>query len=170
MIFELIVEELTRRGHQLTVVSFYPLKTSDKNRRGVSLVGLAPLSLEVVDLKTYDNINGIPGLNYFSQFVTISRLANEGIKLCEKLLEADVFEKFVKAEGDYDVILLEHFNSDCMLGIVHNYGLPSVETITCTMMPCPAAWTGGDDNPATYPSTLLPFTSKMTYRTNYKFL
>lgn len=115
----------------------------------------------MVDLKTYDNINGIPGLNYFSQFVTINRLANEGMKLCEKSLNFDVFEEFVKAEGDLDVILLEHFNSDCMLDIVHNYGLPSA--ITCTMMPCPAAWAGGDDNPATYPSTLLSFTSKMTF-------
>lgn len=66
--------------------------------------------------------------------------------MCEKSLNVDVFEEFVKAEGDYDVILLEHFNSDCMIGIVHNYGLPSVGAITCTMMPCPAAWAGGDDN------------------------
>ncbi|XP_022814660.1 UDP-glucuronosyltransferase 2B2-like isoform X2 [Spodoptera litura] len=46
MVFEPILEELARRGHHVTVVSFFPSASPQANRRDVSLVGLAPLNVE----------------------------------------------------------------------------------------------------------------------------
>lgn len=162
MVFEPLLEELVNRGHQLTVVSFFPSQKPHPNRREVSLVGLAPLNVEVVDMSDLDNSN-FGFARYIEHIPIVTKLAEMNLQLCEKLLDAEVFQEFVNAEGDYDVILVEHFNSDCMLGLVHNYGVPSVGLMSCAMMPFTPLRVGGPDNPAYVPGMMSPLTDKMTF-------
>ncbi|XP_075974351.1 UDP-glycosyltransferase UGT5-like [Anticarsia gemmatalis] len=162
MVFEPLLDELTTRGHNLTVVSFFPSTKVNKNRRDVSLVEFARLNVEIVDLQTCDCTPNFL-LKFIHHVQTVHSFTKASVELCEKLINSQVFEEFVKAEGNYDVILVEHFNSDCMLGLVHNYGLPSVGLMSCTLMPWTPSWIGGDDNPATFPSMMQPFTEDMTF-------
>lgn len=162
MVFESVFEELARRGHHVTVVSFFPSAKPHENRRDVSLVGLAPLNIEVVDLKDFDNPSFF-ARKFSTQFALVKMLTDFNVQLCEKLLNSAIFDEFISAEGDYDVILLEHFNNDCMLGLVHNYGVPSIGLMSCAMLPWTPSRVGGDDNPATFPNMLLPFTDEMTF-------
>lgn len=162
MVFEPVLDELARRGHQVTVVSFFPSATPHANRRDVSLVGLAPLNVEVVDLRDFDD-SSLFARKFSTQFNLGSNLMDFNLKLCEKLLYSDVFEEFVKTEGAYDVVLTEHFHTDCMMGIVHNYAAPSVGLMSCALVPWTPARVGADDNPAIFPSMLLPFGDEMTF-------
>lgn len=160
MVFEPILRELTYRGHQLTVVSFFP--NPDENRRDVSLAHLAPINLEVIDLKGHDQTYF--GLEkHYEHFPVIKMLAKSNLILCEKIINSEVFEEFVRGDGEYDVVLMEYFNMDCMLGIVHNYGKPSVGLISCTMLPWTPSRAGAPDNPAYVPNTMLPFTENMSF-------
>ncbi|KAJ8731007.1 hypothetical protein PYW08_002420 [Mythimna loreyi] len=162
MVFEPVLDELARRGHHVTVVSFFPSTNPHANRRDVSLVGLAPLNLEAVNLQDFDDPSFF-ARKFFTQFNLGHSLMKFNLKICEKLIYSDVFEEFIKGEGAYDVVLVEHFQTDCMMGIVHNYGAPSVGLMSCAMMPWMPPRFGADDNPAIYPSVLLPFSDEMTF-------
>ncbi|KAL0831026.1 hypothetical protein ABMA28_001911 [Loxostege sticticalis] len=162
MVFEPLLQELANRGHHLTVVSFFPSQNPHPNRREVSLVGLAPLNVEVVDMTDFDN-SYFGFARYVEHIPIATQLAKMNLELCEKLLDAEVFKEFVNAQGDYDVILVEHFNSDCMLGLVHNYGVPSVGLMSCAMMPFTPWRVGAPDNPTYVPVMVLPLTDTMTF-------
>ncbi|KOB69869.1 UDP-glycosyltransferase UGT46B1, partial [Operophtera brumata] len=160
MVFEPLLDELARRGHNVTTVSFFPAPNPHPNRREVSLVGLADLSIEVIDLSTIDNPFFGETLSHLS---TATELAKLNLVLCEKLLYSDVLKEFIEVKEDYDVIIVEHFTSDCMMGLVHNYGLPSVGLSSCAFLPWTPSRLGAPDNPSYVPGMTLPFTDDMTF-------
>jgi glucuronosyltransferase len=160
-VFAPLLDELSERGHQLTVVSFFPLHKPQPNRRDVSLVGITPLNVEVVNISQFDSYFGLA--RYVEHIPVSTYLATSQLQLCEKLLENDLFQEFLNAEGDYDVILVEHFNSDCMLGLVHNYQLPSIGLMSCAFLPFSYQRVGAPDNPSYVPGMTLPFTDEMTF-------
>uniref|UniRef100_A0A2A4JI28 UDP-glucuronosyltransferase n=1 Tax=Heliothis virescens TaxID=7102 RepID=A0A2A4JI28_HELVI len=162
MVFEPVLNELASRGHEVTVVSFFPSAKPIKNRRDVSLVGLAPLNVEVVNLQNFDDPSFF-ARKFSTPYNLVANVMDLNLQLCEKVLYSDVFKEFVDAEGAYDVVLTEHFQTDCMMGIVHNYGAPSVGLMSCALMPWTPARVGADGNPAIFPSMLLPFTDEMTF-------
>ncbi|XP_068632701.1 UDP-glucosyltransferase 2-like [Battus philenor] len=161
MVFEPILEELTSRGHNLTVVSFFPRQKPHPNRRDISLRSLTPLNVEVIDFASIDfSFYGLE--RYFEHIPIVTHLAKSNLKLCRVLLESRMFDEFVEAKGNYDLIIVEHFNSDCMLGIVHNYGLPSVGLSSCALLPWSMSRVGAPDNPAYVPGMTLPLVDEMT--------
>lgn len=160
MVFEPLLDELAEKGHKVTTVSFFPASNPHPNRRDVSLVGLADLNIEVVDLSTIGSV--LLG-ETLSHLVMTTDLAKSNLELCEKLIYSDIFKEFIEAKGDYDVILVEHFNSDCMMGLVHNYGLPSVGLSSCAFLPWTPSRLGAPDNPSYVPGMTLLFTDEMTF-------
>ncbi|XP_047019648.1 UDP-glucosyltransferase 2-like [Helicoverpa zea] len=162
MVFEPVLNELANRGHEVTVVSFFPSAKPIKNRRDVSLVGLAPLNVEVVDLQYLDDPSFF-ARKFSTQYHLMTNLMDFNLQLCEKVLYSNVFKEFIDAEGAYDVVLAEHFQTDCMMGIVHNYGAPSVGLMSCALVPWTPARVGADGNPAIFPSVMLPLTDEMTF-------
>lgn len=161
MVFEPLLEELTKRGHHLTVVSFYPA-TPQRNRRDINLKGLAPLNIEVISLE--NTTTSFLGLDeYYANVRVVTQLAFANLEICKRIFEAEVFKEFINKEGIYDLILVEHFNSDCMLGVVHNYGLPSIGLSSCAVMPWTPSRVGAPDNPAYVPGMTLPFTEDMNF-------
>ncbi|KAL4705338.1 hypothetical protein ACJJTC_006824 [Scirpophaga incertulas] len=161
-VFAPVLDELANRGHKLTVVSFFPLQKRHPNRRDVSLVGLAPLNVEVINIDSFD-YSYMGFARYLEHIPVVTKLAESNLKLCEKLLDSDVFIEFLNAEGDYDLILVEHFNSDCMLGLIHNYDLPSIGLSSSALLPFSYHRVGAPDNPAYVPGMTLPFTDQMTF-------
>ncbi|XP_041987992.1 UDP-glucosyltransferase 2-like [Aricia agestis] len=159
MVFEPLLQELLNRGHHLTIVSFFP-QPSRENRRDVSLVGLAPLAVESIDLRSLETSYTI---KYFNHIPLVTHLAKSNLKLCETVLNSPVFQEFIAGKGDYDVILVEHFNSDCMLGVIHNYGVPSVGLMSSALLPWSHSRVGASDNPSYVPGMTLPFTDQMSF-------
>ncbi|CAH1646837.1 unnamed protein product [Spodoptera littoralis] len=162
MVFEPILDELARRGHHVTVVSFFPSASPHANRRDVSLVGLAPLNVEVINLQDFDNPTFLSSKFSF-QFSLLSNIMAFNLQLCQTVLYSDIFEEFVKGEGAYDVVLSEHFHTDCMMGIVHIYRAPSVALMSCALTPWAFSRFGADDNPAVFPSMSLPLVDEMSF-------
>ncbi|CAG5058818.1 unnamed protein product [Parnassius apollo] len=162
MVFEPLLEELVHRGHSLTVVSFFPTSKPHPRRRDVNLQGLAPLNVEMIDLRDADfSFYGLE--RYFEHVPIATRLAKSNLELCKRLLDSNILEEFIKARGDYHLILVEHFTSDCMLGIVHNYGLPSVGLMSCALLPWSFSRVGAPDNPSFVPGMTLPLSDQMTF-------
>lgn len=160
MVFEPLFDELAERGHNVTTVSFFPASNPHSNRRDVTLVGIADLSIEVIDLSTIDNAFLGETLSHLSMTTELAKL---NLDLCKKLIYSEVFKEFIEAKGDYDVIIVEHFSSDCMMGLVYNYGLPSVGLSSCAFLPWTPSRLGAPDNPSYVPGMTLPFTDDMTF-------
>lgn len=169
MVFDPLLKTLAERGHHLTVVSFFPIKDPPGNYTTVSLEGLSPLGLETVDLAYYEDdasgtVLSLLGIKQiYQQFMDFQPLSDLALGVCSKLVDFQPLAEVLKKS--YDVILVESFNSDCMLGLAHAYGskAPFVSLLSSSMMHwCPDR-IGVTDNPSYVPILSSEFTSKMNF-------
>ncbi|RVE51856.1 hypothetical protein evm_003476 [Chilo suppressalis] len=167
MVFEPLLQKLAERGHHVTVVSFFPLKNRPENYTDVSLEGIATLGVETIDLGFFENTNVIAkrlGIDrILRQAFDIDPLADMAVDVCSKLVSWPPLAEALRK--DYDVALVETFNSDCMLGLMHVYGkrVPIIGMLSSGLMHWSADRIGVTDNPAYVPSIASELTSKMTF-------
>ncbi|XP_068632421.1 UDP-glycosyltransferase UGT5-like isoform X2 [Battus philenor] len=167
MVFEPLLRELAKRGHHITTVSFFPLKNPPENYTDVSLESISEVQLETVDLSWFETTSIFSKIPQLFKLVRLmfefQPLADKALEICEKIVKwqplADVLKK------EYDVILLENFNSDCMLGLLHVYGnkAPKVALSSSKLMPWAAERIGLIENPSYVPVNTVVFTDHMTY-------
>nr|WEU75318.1 uridine diphosphate-glycosyltransferases 46A16 [Glyphodes pyloalis] len=168
MVFEPLLQRLAERGHHVTVVSHFPLKNPPENYTDVSLQGIAEIGLEVLDLNMVERKNQFLkkiGLDMIvKQIVEFQPLKDMALDICSKLVSWQPLAEALQKE--YDVILMENFNSDCMLGLTHVYGLkvPVVALLSTTMIHWSADRMGVSDNPAYVPVVSSHFTPQMSFR------
>lgn len=167
MVFDPLLKTLAERGHQVTVVSFFPIKDPPANYTIVSLEGIAALGLETIDLAYFDNPNKILSAlgieKVIKQIFEFQPLADLALDVCSKIVDFPPLAEALKES--YDVVLVENFNSDCMLGLAHVYGLkaPFVSMLSSSLMQwCPDR-IGVTDNPSYVPIVSSEFTSRMSF-------
>ncbi|CAG4985721.1 unnamed protein product [Parnassius apollo] len=167
MVFEPLLRTLAERGHHVTTVSFFPLKNPIENYTDISLEGISEIRLESLDLSMFETsgiLSKIPVLNRITrQLSEMQPLADAAVNICEGLKNLSPLADALKRE--YDVVLVENFNSDCMLGLLHVYGntAPKVALSSCKILPWTADRIGLPDNPAYVPLVLTSFTSRMNF-------
>ncbi|XP_045514367.1 UDP-glycosyltransferase UGT5-like isoform X1 [Pieris brassicae] len=167
MVFEPLFLKLAQRGHQMTVASFFPLENPPANYTELSFVGLAGLGLEVLDMAMYENPPlkyGIPLIgDIWKQRDEVRSLARSAVTICEKLMGFKPLIEVLKQ--DYDLVIVENFNSDCMLGLLHPYGIkaPVIALSSSNAFPSSAERLGFVDNPSYVPIILSPWTVSMSY-------
>ncbi|KAM3963661.1 UDP-glycosyltransferase UGT5-like isoform 2-T2 [Aphomia sociella] len=167
MAFEPLLKTLAQRGHHVTVASMFPTKTRSANYTDVSLKGIAAVGFEVIDLETYEKENlflKLIGLDDLAQQVTdLNPLVNMALKVCSKLVD---WPPLVEALGkEYDVVLVENFNSDCMLGLLHVYDIkaPVIALLSNFLMPWSAERIGITYNPSYMPVITAPYKHPKTF-------
>lgn len=167
MVFDPLLRTLAERGHHVTVVSFFPIKNPPANYTIVSLEGIAAQGVETIDLAYFDGMNkflsslGIEKV--VRQIFEFQPLADLALNVCAKIVDfpplADALKK------NYDVILVENFNSDCMLGLAHVHGLkaPVISLLSSYLMQwCPDR-IGVTDNPSYVPLVSSEHRPKLTF-------
>ncbi|XP_063536413.1 UDP-glucosyltransferase 2-like [Cydia strobilella] len=169
MVFEPLLKTLAERGHHLTTVSFFPLKNPPANYTDVSLEGIAQLGVETIDLQIYENppsfikYLGVDVERMVKQAMEFAPLADMALNVCRKLVDWPALTSALKK--DYDLVLVENFNSDCMLGLAHVYGIkaPIVALLSSGVMPWSPGRIGLADNPSYVPTVSTAFLDKMTF-------
>lgn len=58
-----------------------------------------------------------------------------GMEACELALNSTSVKNILKSNKKFDVILLEQFNSDCMMGVAWKLKAPVIGLSSCVMMP-----------------------------------
>ncbi|XP_014369341.2 UDP-glycosyltransferase UGT5-like isoform X1 [Papilio machaon] len=167
IVFQSLLQALADRGHDVTTVSFFPIKNPPPNYKDVSLEGVADLGVEALDLSMFEFpsvLTKIPVLSLFLKAkVEINILGEIGLGVCEQLVRLPTLADAMKEE--YDVILTENFVSDCMMGILHVYGnkAPVIGLSSSIFM----AWVpdryGLNDNPAYVPIITSPYSTRMNF-------
>lgn len=134
-VFYPLLEELARRGHDVTVISHYPRTAASKaaeplpNYKDISLrndeVGIF---LNVVDLKLIDQSYK----RLLSEMANIRRMATIS---CENGLRNPQVQEFVRSGHKFDVVLTENFNTECFLAIVNKFDAPYLALSSHQIMP-----------------------------------
>ncbi|XP_039751381.1 UDP-glucosyltransferase 2-like [Pararge aegeria] len=167
MVFEPFLKRLADRGHNLTVASFFPIRDPPPNVHEISFQGIYEIRLECIDLNNFENENifyRVPILGSVAkQILPLQPFANGAVKICERLLD---FQPLLEAlKGDYDLVIVENFMGDCMLGLSYAYGIkaPIIALLSGTRMPWTMERVGAVDNPSYVPTITTSFTSQMSF-------
>lgn len=158
--FALLFKTLAQKGHNVTVLSFFPSQQAISNYRDVDIEELEkfnPTLPHMFDIKTTNRKSRL--LKYAMIFL----LEKLGEMSCEIALSSKSVKDFLQEENKFDVILLEYFNSDCFLTIAKKFNAPVIRLSSCTNMPWTFDRYGVPSNPAYMPNNFLHFSDKMTF-------
>lgn len=163
-VFKPLLEELAKRGHDITVVSFFPRNINDtsveylSNYKDISLIGSVNVWLNVVDLNMIN-------YSFLNHFLELFKLREWGLQHCEATLNLPDVQKLIHSKNEkFDLILTENFNSDCFLGFVYKFSTPFIALTSHQIMPWGYDRMGSPDNPSYISSTFLGLSSKMNFQ------
>lgn len=154
-VFEPLLKALAERGHNLTVIGHFPLKTPLPQYKDISLRGDTDILVDIID------VDALPKgrlIYYFSPLLLVSLARNS----C-KGLRAEKLQDFLKTKQKFDLIITETFNTDCFLGFAHKFNVPFIGLSSCTIMPWSNTRFGNPMNPSYIPVNLLPYSDQMTF-------
>ena len=162
-VFKPLLEELARRGHELTVISYFPRTNNAKvkeplpNYKDVSLmISKDGIFVNVVDLQQINHGWFRPVLDLYMLRIMADYACNTGLR------NSNV-KKFLQSDEKFDLILTENFNTDCFLGFIHRFKAPYMALSSHQIMP----WTNSDmantDNPSYIPIIILGLTKPLDF-------
>lgn len=134
-VFKPLLEELARRGHEITVVSHFP--RTEKAIQTEPLPNYKDIDLRddkhgvfvnVVDLKRIDH-------SIIRIFKELYSLSDMSAVACEIGLNNPQVKELVASDQKFDVVLTESFNTDCFMVIVQKFKAPIIEISTHQLMP-----------------------------------
>lgn len=152
--FDPILIELAKRGHQVTVITNFPLTNPPVNYTEIDISKGYPLwSTSVafgdIDHQTFMGmdriirpVNTIDMLHYIAGISCDSLVSNEEVRALKP--------------GQFDLAIVEQFNSDCSLGIVNKLKLPFIGFASHVLTPWTYDRLGLIGNPAFVPNHFLP--------------
>ncbi|KAJ8720262.1 hypothetical protein PYW07_012305 [Mythimna separata] len=152
IVFRIYLRELAKRGHNVTVISHFPEQDPPANYHDISLAG---------------SIKAIEGeapfqSSYLTLFIVSLYLAHAAVETCDVMLANDQVQRLIKEKPKFDVIVVEHFNSDCALGVAHKLQAPVVGIMSHILMPYHYQRFGIPYNPAYVPFHFLEGGTKPT--------
>ncbi|XP_046736277.1 UDP-glucosyltransferase 2-like [Diprion similis] len=159
VMFERVMKGLAERGHQVDVVSHFPLKKPFPNYTDVvSLAGTRSNLVNNMDVKIGKKDGKMPsGAVFFASVF--------GIELC-KLMDHPELNKLIKnppTNPAYDLLITEIFGANCYLAIGQHLKVPVVGIVTAAMLPWANDIVANPDNTAYIPNSFLDFHEKMNF-------
>lgn len=142
--FKIYLRELANRGHNVTVISYFPEKDPVPNYHDIYINEVKVLEDDVPVYKSYLTI-----------LATSVILTVFGMNSCTALVASPRVQNFVNSGPKFDIVVVEQFNSDCALGIAYKLGAPVVGMTSHVLMPYHYNRFGIPSNPAFVPFHFL---------------
>ncbi|KAJ4448758.1 hypothetical protein ANN_00149 [Periplaneta americana] len=152
--FEVLLKALAKRGHQVTVVGFFPLKDPIPNYTDISVEGSLP---EVVNNMTVDFFRGLGPFN------AVMILYKLHVEMCSIVMDHPNVQKLIRSDEKFDLIITQIFSPDCFLGFSHRFNAPVISLTTSVAVPWGNDRIGNPDHPAYIPNCILPYTQYMSF-------
>ncbi|XP_037961145.1 UDP-glycosyltransferase UGT5-like [Teleopsis dalmanni] len=154
--FHPIMRGLAEAGHDVTVVSHFPDKSPPVRYTDYVLTGVDTLS-NSVDLKFFEN------RRFYNHFVEFFMLNQWGQEACNFTLKSEALGQVLRQKTPYDVIIIEQFNTDCMMGVAHMLKAPVIALSSCALMPWHYERTGSPIIPSHIPALFLGVSEEMSF-------
>ncbi|XP_018351227.1 PREDICTED: UDP-glucuronosyltransferase 2A3-like isoform X2 [Trachymyrmex septentrionalis] len=138
-VFKPLLEELARRGHELTVISYFPRTDNAKINHG-----------------------------WFRPMLDLHMLRFMADYACSTGLRSSSVKKFLQSDEKFDLILTENFNTDCFLGFIHRFKAPYMALSSHQIMPWTNSDMANTDNPSYIPVILLGLTKPLDFFSRIK--
>lgn len=90
-------------------------------------------------------------------------LKSWGEQSCQNVLNSTAIKKVLAVKLPFDVIIMEQFNSDCMMGIAWKLQAPVIGLSSCAMMPWHYDRVGNPHIPSHVPALFMGYTDNMSY-------
>lgn len=90
-----------------------------------------------------------------------------GQEACEHALNSTAIKNVLNIgrREPYDLIIVEQFNTDCMLGVAHKLNAPIIGLSSCNIMPWHFPRVGLPYEPGFFPTTFTEGSDKMSFPT-----
>lgn len=161
-VFNSLMKGLAERGHDVTVISHFPNKNLQDNYTHISLRGSLPI---LEDIFTFEMMKQPPiifGLEQIEMhYETIMILSELGKDTCHALLQNEKVKQL--KEGQFDLAIVETFNSDCSLGLVDHLKVPYIGFSSHAFMPWTMRRLGLTENPSFKPFHFLGYGRKPNF-------
>ncbi|XP_069964141.1 UDP-glycosyltransferase UGT5 isoform X1 [Bactrocera oleae] len=125
--FHPIMRGLAEKGHDVTVISHFPDKSPPARYRDLPLIANETLT-NSVDLKFFETQ---PFYNHFLEFFLLHQW---GTNACNLTLRSDALAQVLRQRQHFDVIIMEQFNSDCMMAVAHQLKAPFIGLSSSAML------------------------------------
>ncbi|KAF2882089.1 hypothetical protein ILUMI_24092 [Ignelater luminosus] len=156
VMFEKLMKELAKRGHEVDVLSHFPQKKPIPRYNDISVRGSLPLLVNNMSISVVkEHLTG-----YYDVVKFI--LTQVGIDICEVILNTPAAQELKNSKKKYDLVVTEIFGSDCMVGFGYHFKAPVVGMISSVILPWGGDRIGNPDNPSYIPNYLVPYLSKMS--------
>lgn len=99
----------------------------------------------------------------FNHFIEFHLLYTWGMTACEAALNSSAIQNLLNTRQQFDVIIVEQFNSDCMMGVAWKLQAPVIGLSSCQMMPWYHDRVGQPLNPSYVPALMMGYSDHMTY-------
>ncbi|CAD1469116.1 unnamed protein product, partial [Heterotrigona itama] len=137
-VFKPLLVELARRGHDLTVISHFP-RTQEKAMSEEPLSTYKDISLLDEKLGIFVNVVDLNSINTFGRIPVVTRdlymlFLMSGIT-CEICMKNAEVKRLVDSGEKFDLLLVESFNSNCYMALVHKFNAPFIQISTHQLMP-----------------------------------
>nr|CAD7398190.1 unnamed protein product [Timema cristinae] len=155
-VFEPLLKALAAKGHNITVISYFPQKKILPNYTDIDLHG-SVTTLEPTGGVTFEDITG------GSNFGTARMVVDLGAQDCERVYSHPSIMKLIHSEEKFDLVINELFNTDCYLGIADRLKSPHIALSSHALVPWANDRFGNPDNPAYIPNLFLLLSNRMDF-------
>ncbi|XP_032686701.1 UDP-glucuronosyltransferase 2A3-like [Odontomachus brunneus] len=157
VMFEALMKGLARKGHQVDVISTFPLKKPYPNYNDIVTIQ-APVQL--MNNLTYNVMHQLISSNVAKAVATIG-----GNDICQHLGKPEIIElvKNPPKDPSYDAVLLEVFGAPCFIIIGHLWNVPVIGVSTTSLYPWLHRTIGQPENLAYVPNNCLSFFGSMNF-------
>ncbi|KAJ8985462.1 hypothetical protein NQ317_015001 [Molorchus minor] len=156
-VFLPLMAGLAEKGHNVTVISPFALKNPIPNYRNL-ILNESSIFVDVINMEEISS-NGRLNL-YMWVLFALSQYAKEA---CETGLRSNVVHDLLKGKDDFDLIIIEFFNSDCFLSLNHKFKAPVIGISSCVLMPWTSQRVANPTHTGYIPNMLLDHSDRMTF-------
>nr|XP_043068706.1 UDP-glucosyltransferase 2 isoform X2 [Drosophila bipectinata]XP_043068707.1 UDP-glucosyltransferase 2 isoform X2 [Drosophila bipectinata] len=157
--FRPIFLALAKRGHNISMYSYFPLEKPIDNYTDYVFHGM-PVLTDMVDLKNFESDWKPLGLPF--KIPTYFMLHDWGLRSCKVALNSPLIAQLLESPTRFDVVILEHFSNDCMAAVAHLLGAPMIALSSCAIMPWHYKRIGSPFINPIMPMNFLPYTDDMS--------
>ncbi|KAJ8972845.1 hypothetical protein NQ314_000010 [Rhamnusium bicolor] len=155
-VFLPLMKSLAEKGHDVTVISPFPLENPTPNYKDVSLKDLSSISLNTINMEEIS----VSRFRKYGIALYLSRVASN---TCENVLSSKTFQTFMNTEENVDLIIAEFFNTDCFLCLVQKFKSPIIGVSTSTLMPWTSDRLANPTHTAYIPNNLMDYSDHMEF-------